>query len=106
GMAAIATTLLTYLRPNDVLLMSQPLYGGTETLIEKTLPNFGIRAVAVAEACDRDAVMSGAARALAKAREGGGAGAHGARREGRGGGYRGSSPSRRPIRPTAWSTCG
>ena len=45
GMSAIATTLWTYLRPNDVVLMSQPLYGGTETLIEKTLPNFGIRAV-------------------------------------------------------------
>src|SRR5262245_18998858 len=72
GMAAIATMLLTYLRPNDVLLMSQPLYGGTETLIEKTLPNFGIRAVAVAEACDRDAVMSGAARALTQARQAGG----------------------------------
>jgi methionine-gamma-lyase len=72
GMSAIATTLWTYLRPNDVVLISQPLYGGTETLIEKTLPNFGIRAVGVSEACDRDAVMSGAARALALARERGG----------------------------------
>src|SRR6478735_8064017 len=72
GMSAIATTLWTYLRPNDVVLISQPLYGGTETLIEKTLPNFGIRAVGVSEACDRDAVMSTAARALALAREHGG----------------------------------
>ena len=72
GMSAIATTLWTYLRPNDVVLISQPLYGGTETLIEKTLPNFGIRAVGVSEACDRDAVMSSAARALALAREHGG----------------------------------
>src|SRR6185295_12614732 len=70
GMSAIATTLWTYLRPNDVVLISQPLYGGTETLIEKTLPNFGIRAVGVSEACDRDAVMSGAARALARERGG------------------------------------
>ena len=32
GMSAIATTLLAYVRPGDVILHSQPLYGGTETL--------------------------------------------------------------------------
>src|SRR5690348_2540916 len=31
GMSAIATTLLTIVRPGDVVLHSQPLYGGTET---------------------------------------------------------------------------
>jgi methionine-gamma-lyase len=72
GMSAIATTLWTYLRPNDVVLMSQPLYGGTETLIEKTLPNFGIRAVPVSEACDKEAVMTAAAEALELAGERGG----------------------------------
>ena len=64
GMSAIATTLWTYLRPNDVVLISQPLYGGTETLIEKTLPNFGIRPVGISEACDPETVMGAAARAL------------------------------------------
>jgi methionine-gamma-lyase len=72
GMSAIATTLWTYLRPNDVVLMSQPLYGGTETLIEKTLPNFGIRAVPVSEACDKEAVMTAAAEARELAEERGG----------------------------------
>ena len=72
GMSAIATTLWTYLRPNDVVLMSQPLYGGTETLIEKTLPNFAIRSIGIAEACDRAAVMQGATDALALARRHGG----------------------------------
>jgi methionine-gamma-lyase len=72
GMSAIATMLWTYLRPDDVVLMSQPLYGGTETLIEKTLPNFRIRPVGVATACDRAEVMSAAGRALALAREHGG----------------------------------
>ncbi|MGB5102062.1 MAG: aminotransferase class I/II-fold pyridoxal phosphate-dependent enzyme, partial [Steroidobacteraceae bacterium] len=72
GMSAIATTLWTYLRPNDVVLISQPLYGGTETLIEKTLPNFGIRSVGVADACDRAAVMGAAAQALSLAKERGG----------------------------------
>ena len=33
GMSAIATTILTFTRPGDVILHSQPLYGGTETLI-------------------------------------------------------------------------
>ena len=47
-MSAISTTLLTFLRPGDVLVHSDPLYGGTEFLIDKVLPNFGIRAVSFA----------------------------------------------------------
>src|SRR5262245_35851739 len=31
GMSAIATTILAFTRPGDVILHSQPLYGGTET---------------------------------------------------------------------------
>ncbi len=69
GMAAISTTLWAYVRPGDVILISQPLYGGTETLIDKTLPNFGVRYVGVSDACDRDAVMSAARQALTMARE-------------------------------------
>ena len=42
GMSAISTVIWTHVRPGDVILMSQPLYGGTETLIEKTLPAFGV----------------------------------------------------------------
>lgn len=45
GMAAIATTLLAFLRPGDVLLHSQPLYGGTEHLLKHVLTEFGIRPV-------------------------------------------------------------
>jgi methionine-gamma-lyase len=72
GMAAISTTIWAYARPGDVILMSQPLYGGTETLIEKTMPNYHVAAVGVSEACDRTAVMAAAARALALAKEKGG----------------------------------
>lgn len=72
GMSAISTTLWAYLKPNDTLLMSEPLYGGTETLIDKTLPAFGIGAVRVADAVNRDAVMAGAQRALDMARAKGG----------------------------------
>lgn len=42
GMAAIASVFLTFLRPGDTLLHSSPLYGGTETMIRKVLPEFGI----------------------------------------------------------------
>ncbi len=69
GMSAISTTLWAYLRPGDVLLMSQPLYGGTETLIEKTLPAFGIRSVAFQDGCDRAAVQEAAEQALRLAQQ-------------------------------------
>lgn len=45
GMAAIATTLLTFLRPGDVLLHSEPLYGGTAHLVEEMMPEMGITSV-------------------------------------------------------------
>ncbi len=43
GMAAISTCLWAYLRPGDVVLQSQPIYGGTETLMHSILPEFGVR---------------------------------------------------------------
>src|SRR5260370_21144241 len=52
GMAAIATTLLTFLRPGDVLLHSRPLYGGTETLIRNTLSAFRITAFGLTHGLD------------------------------------------------------
>ncbi|NPA34126.1 MAG: cystathionine gamma-synthase family protein [Chlorobi bacterium] len=42
GMAAITTSLLSFLKPGDVILHSTPLYGGTEFLIENILPKFNI----------------------------------------------------------------
>ena len=45
GMSAIATTILAFVRPGDVILHSQPLYGGTETLFAKTLAGLSIGAV-------------------------------------------------------------
>lgn len=45
GMAAITTTLMTYLRPGQVLLYSGPVYGGTDHFIKHTLSRFGVRAV-------------------------------------------------------------
>lgn len=42
GMAAITTVLLEFLNPGDLLLISSPLYGGSDHFIKKILPRFGI----------------------------------------------------------------
>lgn len=47
GMAAISTTLLALLEPGDVILFSEPLYGGTDGLFHKVLARFGIRSVGI-----------------------------------------------------------
>ncbi len=72
GMAAISTALWAYVRPGDVILMSQPLYGGTETLIDRTLPAFGVSTVGFTLGHDRAAVAQAAERATAQAAEKGG----------------------------------
>jgi methionine-gamma-lyase len=52
GMAAIATTILAFARPGDVIVHSQPLYGGTETLVGRTLTAYGVQAVGFADGVD------------------------------------------------------
>lgn len=42
GMSAIATVLLEFLKPGDLLLHSAPLYGGTHHLIHHFLAGYGI----------------------------------------------------------------
>lgn len=42
GMSAITTVLLQFLKPGDLLLFSQPVYGGTSHFIEDILTKFGI----------------------------------------------------------------
>ena len=42
GMSAIATLLLTFVRPGDIVVHSGPLYAATETLIAKILSQFGV----------------------------------------------------------------
>ncbi len=68
GMSAITTSLLAYLKPGDVLLHSQPLYGGTETLIANTLSRLGIRAVGFTNGVDRAGMAAAAQEATAKGR--------------------------------------
>lgn len=68
GMAAITTTILAFVRPGDVILHSQPLYGGTETLLANTLANFGIGAVGFVDGVDETAIREAAQRARGKGR--------------------------------------
>ncbi|SEP51064.1 methionine-gamma-lyase [Methylobacterium sp. ap11] len=72
GMSAIATVILAHARPGDVVLHSQPLYGGTETLIAKTLAGFGIGAVGFQDGTDEASIAAAADAAQALAKEGGG----------------------------------
>jgi methionine-gamma-lyase len=45
GMSAISTALFTFLKPGDVLLYSNPLYGGTSHFITEVLVGFGVKIV-------------------------------------------------------------
>lgn len=45
GMGAISSTCLTFLRPGDTLVFSDPVYGGTEFFFRNILPNFNIRTI-------------------------------------------------------------
>ena len=68
GMAAIATTILAYARPGDVILHSQPLYGGTETLVTKTLTPMDIKAVGFVDGVDEAIVRKAVEEARALGR--------------------------------------
>ena len=68
GMSAISTAILAYARPGDVILHSQPLYGGTETLITKTLANFGMKAAPLGDGLDEAGMMRAAEAAMAQGR--------------------------------------
>ena len=68
GMAAIATTLLTFARPGDAILHSQPLYGGTETLLARTLTEFGMAAVGFSDGMNAAAIHAAAGQAMERGR--------------------------------------
>jgi methionine-gamma-lyase len=68
GMSAITTTILAFARPGDVILHSQPLYGGTETLLSRTLSSFGIGAVGFVDGVSEPAIRAAAQEARGKGR--------------------------------------
>ena len=68
GMAAITTAILATARPGDVILHSQPLYGGTETLLARTLTDFGITAHGFSDGGDAGAILDAAQAATSRGR--------------------------------------
>lgn len=66
GMSAISTTLLAFARPGDVVLHSQPLYGGTESLLAKTLSGFGISAAGFVDGVNRETIREAIVEARKK----------------------------------------
>jgi cystathionine beta-lyase/cystathionine gamma-synthase len=58
GMSAIAAILLTFLRPGDCVVQSSPLYGGTETLLSKFLPEWGIRSQVIGDGLSTEAIRA------------------------------------------------
>ncbi len=68
GMSAIATTLLAHVRPGDVVLHSQPLYGGTETLLARTLAPFSVASEGFHDGVDGPIIRAAAKAAMARGR--------------------------------------
>ena len=68
GMSAIATLLLTFVQPGDVVVHSGPLYAATETLIAKILGRFGVSYLDVPSGASREEIDAVIANAKAKGR--------------------------------------
>ncbi len=68
GMSAIATLLLTFVQPGDVIVHSGPLYAATETLINKILGRFGITWIDFPAGATRDEIDEVIAAGKAKGR--------------------------------------
>ena len=62
GMAAITAAILAFARPGDTILHSQPLYGGTETLLVGTLAPFGLKAVGFMDGLDEQVINAAVAQ--------------------------------------------
>ena len=68
GMSAIATLLLTFVRPGDVVVHSGPLYAATETLIAKILGQFGVSWIDFPSGATREEIDETIERAKASGR--------------------------------------
>ncbi|WP_323763098.1 cystathionine gamma-synthase family protein [Maricaulis sp.] len=66
GMAAISTTLMGLAHAGSVILQSTPLYGGTESLIRKFLPNYGIKSVDFFAGASEEELQAAAEAAMAE----------------------------------------
>ena len=58
GMTAISTTLLSLLKPNDNILYTSPVYGGTNAFIENILTKFNIKGFDISCGCNDIGLIS------------------------------------------------
>ncbi|MFO0355712.1 MAG: cystathionine gamma-synthase family protein [Sphingobacteriaceae bacterium] len=58
GMAAISTTILEFLKPGDLLLHSEPIYGGSDHFFKHILAKFGIHSVGFMPNQTKDEVLN------------------------------------------------
>jgi methionine-gamma-lyase len=63
GMSAIATLLLAFVQPGDVVVHSGPLYAATETLIGRILGRFGVKWLDFPAGATEDEIADTVARA-------------------------------------------
>jgi methionine-gamma-lyase len=68
GMSAIATLLLAFVQPGDVVVHSGPLYAATETLIGRILGRFGVQWLDFPAGATEDEIAEVMTRAKAKGR--------------------------------------
>ncbi|MFZ4059524.1 MAG: aminotransferase class I/II-fold pyridoxal phosphate-dependent enzyme, partial [Ferruginibacter sp.] len=57
GMSAIATALVSFLKPGDTLLFSNPIYGGTHKFIHQMLDNWGVQAIGFNASDDEEKII-------------------------------------------------
>lgn len=57
GMSAISTAMLEFLSPGDVLLYSQPVYGGTDHFVNHFLKRFGIEALGFKPGMEKEEIL-------------------------------------------------
>ena len=57
GMSAISTVLMEFLNPGDLLLYSEPIYGGTDHFITHILPRFGIESIGFRTNASRNEIV-------------------------------------------------
>jgi methionine-gamma-lyase len=67
-MAAIATLLMTFVRPGDCVVHSGPLYAATETLIAKILGQFGVSWIDFPSGATREEIDAAIAKGKEKGR--------------------------------------
>lgn len=58
GMAAISTTLLALVSPGDLVLHSEPLYGGTDHFFKSILARFGVHFVGILPGESREGIKA------------------------------------------------